>query len=98
MTEPDETLKDKPGDGDSQPDDEEVRALVRRALSPEALTKDVPDLLGGVQRRIRRRSRGKFFADGWSTGQARMGYVLVALLTLLLVVIAYYALGPMDVR
>jgi hypothetical protein len=83
---------------DDEQDDEEVRALVRRALSPEALTKDVPDLLGGVQRRIRKRSRGKFFADGWSTGQARMGYVLVALLTLLLVVIAYYALGPMDVR
>ena len=80
------------------PDDEEVRALVRRALSPEALTKDVPDLLGGVQRRIRRRSRGKFFADGWSTGQARIGYVLVALVTLLLVLLAYYALGPMDVR
>ena len=91
MTEPDEKV-------DDEQDDEEVRALVRRALSPEALTKDVPDLLGGVQRRIRKRSRGKFFADGWSTGQARMGYVLVALITLLLVVVAFYALGPMDVR
>jgi hypothetical protein len=91
MTDPEQKV-------DDEQDDEEVRALVRRALSPEALTKDVPDLLGGVQKRIRRRSRGKFFADGWSTGQARMGYVLVALVTLLLVVIAYYALGPMDVR
>ena len=91
MTEPDQKV-------DDEQDDEEVRALVRRALSPEALTQDVPDLLGGVQRRIRKRSRGKFFADGWSTGQARMGYVLVALVTLLLVVIAYYALGPMDMR
>jgi hypothetical protein len=102
MTEPDDRLKhDASHDADDlgeQADDEEVRALVRRALSPEALTKDVPDLLGGVQRRIRRRSRGKFFADGWSTGQARMGYVLVALVTLLLVLLAYYALGPMDVR
>ena len=91
MTEPDQKV-------DDEQDDEEVRALVRRALSPEAYKKDVPDLLGGVQRRIRKRSRGKFFADGWSTGQARMGYVLVALVTLLLVVIAYYALGPMDMR
>jgi hypothetical protein len=91
MSEPDQKV-------DDQEEDEEVRALVRRALSPEALSKDVPDLLGGVQRRIRKRSRGKFFADGWSTGQARMGYVLVALITLLLVVVAYYALGPMDVR
>ena len=77
MTDPDEHL-DPHAQGDAEEvDDEEVRALVRRALSPEALTKDVPDLLGGVQKRIRRRSRGKFFADGWSTGQARIGYVLV---------------------
>lgn len=91
--------RDGEGDGDDDgADDEEVRDLVRRALSPEALTKDVPDLLHGVQKRIRRRSRGKFFADGWSTGQARVGYVLIALVTLLLVLLAYYALGPMDVR
>jgi hypothetical protein len=99
MTEPDDDKLVSPApDHADEVDDEEVRALVRRALSPEALTKDVPDLLGGVQKRIRRRSRGKFFADGWSTGQARMGYVLVALVTLLLVLLAYYALGPMDVR
>ena len=98
MTDPVDPPKPETDDYVDQTDDEEVRALVRRALSPEALTKDVPDLLGGVQKRIRRRSRGKFFADGWSTGQARMGYVLVALGTLLLVVLAYYALGPMDVR
>ena len=70
----------------------------RCALSHESLGQGAPDLLEGVQRRIRRRSRGKFFADGWSTGQARIGYVLVALVTLLLVLVAYYALGPMDVR
>jgi hypothetical protein len=101
MTDPERPAQDDKQDAEEHAelvDDEEVRALVRRALSPEALTKDVPDLLGGVQRRIRRRSRGKFFADGWSTGQARIGYVLVALVTLLLVLLAYYALGPMDVR
>jgi len=98
MTKPDDPMPPAEEELADAPDDEEVRALVHRALSPEALTKDVPDLLGGVQRRIRRRSRGKFFADGWSTGQARMGYVLVALVTLLLVVLAFYALGPMDVR
>jgi hypothetical protein len=100
MTEPDpphDPLEHDPLP-DDETEDEEVRALVRRALSPEALTKDMPDLLGGVQRRIRKRSRGKFFADGWSTSQARIGYVLVALVTLLLVLVAYYALGPMDVR
>jgi hypothetical protein len=77
---------------------EAMRALVKRALSEDAIASDAPDLLRGVQRRIRRRSRGKFFADGWSTAQTRVGYVLVALLTLLLVALAYFALGPMDVR
>jgi hypothetical protein len=58
----------------------------------------VPNLLPGVQKRIRRRSRGKFFGDGWSTSQARVSYVLVALITLLLVAMAYFALGPMGAR
>ena len=88
-------------DDDVKLDDREeaqVRDLLKRALSNESIGRDAPDLLAGVQRRIRRRSRGKFFGDGWSTGQARIGYVLVALVTLLLVLVAYYALGPMDVR
>jgi hypothetical protein len=79
-------------------DDELVRNLLKRTLSTDVVAKDAPDLLGGVQRRIRRRSKGKFFADGWSTGQARVGYVLIALVTLVLVALAYFALGPMDVR
>ncbi len=91
MTEPDDAkLDDK--------EEAQVRDLLKRALSNESLGQGTPDLLEGVQRRIRRRSRGKFFADGWSTGQQRIGYVLVALVTLLLVLVAYYALGPMDVR
>jgi hypothetical protein len=59
---------------------------------------EAPDLLPGVQRRIRTRSRGKFFADGWSTTHARVNYALVGLLTLLLVVLAYFVLSPIDVR
>jgi hypothetical protein len=88
-------------DDDVKLDDKEeaqVRDLLKRALSHESLGQGAPDLLEGVQRRIRRRSRGKFFGDGWSTGQARIGYVLVALVTLVLVLVAYYALGPMDIR
>jgi hypothetical protein len=89
MTEPREPSEE-------ESDDELVRSLLKRTLATDA--KDAPDLLQGVQRRIRRRSRGKFFADGWSTGQARVGYVLIALVTLVLVAVAYFALGPMDVR
>ncbi len=89
MTEPREPSEE-------ESDDELVRRLLKRTLATDV--KDAPDLLQGVQRRIRRRSRGKFFADGWSTGQARVGYVLIALVTLVLVAVAYFALGPMDVR
>jgi len=91
MTEPREPSED-------ESDDEVVRSLLKRTLGTDVVAKDTPDLLRGVQRRIRRRSRGKFFADGWSTGQAKIGYVLVALVTLVLVALAYFALGPMDVR
>ena len=75
-----------------------MRELVKRAFSSDTLAKDTPDILRGVQRRIRTRSRGKFFADGWSTTQARQAYLLVAVVTLLLAAIAYYALVPMDIR
>jgi hypothetical protein len=77
-------------------DDDAMRALLKRSMSRDA--EDAPDLLAGVQRRIRARSRGKFFADGWSTQQARFSYVLVGLLTLLLVALAYFALSPFDIR
>jgi hypothetical protein len=91
MTEPQEST-------DEESDDELVRDLLKRTLAFDVVAKDAPDLLQGVQRRIRRRSRGKFFGDGWSTGQARLGYVLVALATLVLVAAAYFVLGPMDMR
>jgi hypothetical protein len=77
---------------------EAVRELVRRALKTDALAKDAPDILRGVQRRIRLRSRGKFFADGWSTSQGRQTHLLVALVTLLLAAVAYFVLVPMDIH
>jgi hypothetical protein len=91
MSEPDETHEE-------ERDDEAVKGLLKRALATEVVAKEAPDLLHGVQRRIRKRSRGKFFADGWSTGQAKVGYVLIALVTLVLVAVAYFGLGPMDVK
>ncbi len=73
-----------------------VRALIKRSLG--APLDDGggkrPDLLKGVQRKIRQRSKGKFYADGWSTSQARVNYVLIALVMLLLAGLAYYVLGP----
>jgi hypothetical protein len=91
MTEPG-GAKDGEGERDA------VRDLVRRSVANDPIAKDAPHLLLGVQRRIRKRSKGRFFADGWSTTQTRTSYVLIALATLLLVALASYALGPMDVR
>jgi hypothetical protein len=73
-----------------------MRALLKRSLGRDG--ENAPDLLAGVQRRIRARSRGKFFNDGWSTTQARANYALIGVLTLLLAVLAYYMLSPMGLR
>jgi hypothetical protein len=73
-----------------------VSDLLKRSLSVRQ--EDAPDLLVGVQRIIRKRSRGKFFADGWSTTQTRTSYLLIGLVTLLLVAVAYYALGTIEAR
>jgi hypothetical protein len=98
MTEQEQARPEPSDDDQIDAGEERIRALLKRALATEAVVKETPDLLAGVQRRIRRRSRGKFFADGWSTGQARLGYVLVAIVTLLLVVVAYFGMGPMALR
>ncbi|HEY1958802.1 MAG TPA: hypothetical protein VGH28_24475 [Polyangiaceae bacterium] len=76
-------------------EDNEIRALLKRSLGAEAKPKPV---LREVQRKIRQRSKGKFFSDGWSTSQARVSYALVAVMMLLVVAIAYFAMGPMGVR
>ena len=90
MTDPKRTESE---DGESRA----VRDLLRRSLT-EGHPSEVPDLVAGVQRRIRKRSKGKFFGDGWSLTQHRASYALIALTTLLLACLAYYALGPMDIR
>jgi hypothetical protein len=83
-------------DADEGPDARAMRALLKRSLARDV--ENAPHLLAGVQHRIRVRSRGKFFADGWSTTQARASYALVGILTLLLVALAYLMLGPIDFR
>lgn len=74
-------------------DDGAMRALLKRSLTAEAPSKPV---LGEVQRKLRERSKGKFYGDGWSTTQARVSYGLIGAVMLLIVVIAYLLLGPMG--
>jgi len=93
---------DDPGQEATPPEDEPsspdpMAALLKRSLagpSPQA----TPSILHDVQRRIRKRSRGKFFADGWSVTDARVSHAVIALAMLLILAIAYVALGPTGIQ
>jgi len=75
-----------------------IRALLKRSLEgPKSDPTPPKDFLRGVQKRIRTRSRGKFYGDGWSTSSSRVSYMLVATAMLVVIAIAYFALGPMGV-
>ena len=83
-------------DRDSK-DDDAIRALLKRSSDAGPAAAPQPDLLRGVQKKIRTRSKGKFYADGWSTSQSRINYGLVAVAMLVVIAIAYFALGPMGI-
>ena len=51
-----------------------------------------PDLLGGVQRRLQKRSGGKFYGDSWSRLAGILPLELIATLVLIALVVAYAAL------
>jgi hypothetical protein len=78
-------------------DDDAMRALLKRSLDAKSPAAPPRELLRGVQRRIRTRSRGRFFADGWSTSNSRINYALVAVIMLVIIGLAYFALGPLGV-
>ena len=80
------------------PDSDQLRDLLRRA-SATAPPPPKRDVLAGVQSRLRTRSEGKFYADGWSTREAnpRGTYLITAAVMLLLLVVAYWALVPGDI-
>lgn len=79
-----------------------VASLLKRSLAPvedelptssSSETKD-DVLLKNVQQKLRKRSKGKFYGDGWSTSQSKISYVLVAAVMLVTIVAVYLALGP----
>ena len=97
--------------GGEEDDVEEVEmpalsALLKRSLaepagdSPEPTADDAEKnrlLIASVQKKLRQRSKGKFYADGWSTSQSRVSYALVAGIMLVVIVAVYFALGPMGI-
>lgn len=71
-----------------------VREMLRGAIAePEAL----PDLTRGVQQKLRVRSGGKFYADGWSTVKhpPLNTYLITSLMMLFVTCVIYALLAPL---
>lgn len=101
MSPPGNTIDDKGTPTPSGPvgpdaDDASMRNLLRSALSVEGTP--TPDVLPGVQRRIRQRSRGKFYRDRWAveTHPPINTYLITALLMLAILLVAYALLRPLS--
>jgi len=94
MTE-DDLNEEAPPSGaiEDAPDSMAMRSLLQRSL-PEAPRVEEGAILHDVQRTIRRRSRGKFYGDGWSTSQTRTAYALMAVAIVMLVALAWFAMIP----
>lgn len=93
------------GDGDDEGegsgavslDELDLRDALRGALRPPTGTV-APKLLSSVQRKIRIRSRGKFYGDGWSTAEKpRSTYLVTSILMLVVVALVFLALIPWSV-
>ena len=104
--------KDADADAEANVEEVEVpalSALLKRSLAapaaPETAATTTPQepseqdrvLLLAVQRKLRQRSKGKFYADGWSTTHSRVNYALVAGVMLVVIVAVYLAMGPMGI-
>jgi hypothetical protein len=82
------------GEPPAEIDDVDMRDLLRSALRPPQGSV-APDLVRGVQRRIRTRSRGKFYGDGWSVARSpRSTYLITSILMLVLIVFVFFVLIP----
>lgn len=96
MTKPEDETP-SPSDLSNESVDSGVRDLLR-SLDDEPAP-DV-DVLTGVQRKLRERSGGKFYADGWSTTKQPpvATYLVTGLVMLAVVVVSYLALSSLSGR
>jgi hypothetical protein len=79
-------------------ENEELGAELRSALKGAAREPAPPDVLAGFQRKLRERSRGKFYADGWSTSRHPPinTYLITSLIMLAVLSIIYALLAPLS--
>ncbi len=99
MTHPSEPSLDstQPADSEIEPAElARIQHLLRGALDEDPGKS--PDVLRGVQRKLRERSGGKFYADGWSTTRYApiSTYFVTSLLMLSFVVFIYLVIHPLS--
>ena len=93
-TDPSSDLEANEAAAPAQEPDDSLRSMLRGALREE---EPPPNVLAGVQKRIRERSKGKFYADGWSTAKhpPLNTYLVTSLLMLAILGISYALLSPL---
>jgi hypothetical protein len=79
------------------PEGEELAADLRSALKGAA-AEPAPDVLAGFQKKLRERSRGKFYEEGWSTSRhaPTSTYLITSLIMLAILGIIYAMLAPLS--
>ena len=84
-----------PPETKEDPDAAETAAATANATAEAPKEAAPPDLLAGVQRRLQKRSGGKFYGDGWSTARSpRSTYLITSLLMLVLIALVFFILVP----
>src|SRR5438105_15191506 len=104
MTEADEMSEKGKGPNGSDPNasapvpEEDLGAALSSALKGGGEGGPTPDVLAGFQRKLRERSGGKFYEDGWSTSRHPPvnTYLMTSLLMLAVLGLIYALLAPLE--
>ena len=79
-------------------ENEELAADLRSALKGGSREDAPPDVLAGFQTKLRERSGGKFYEDGWSTSRHPPinTYLITSLMMLAILGLIYALLAPLS--
>jgi hypothetical protein len=88
------TLADHEASRTEEPAEGDAPSWLLGALRDEPPT---PDVLAGVQKKLRERSGGKFYADVWSTSKQPpiLTFFVTSALMLVVILVAYAILAPL---
>jgi len=95
-------MSETPGEGVApaapETESEELAPDLRSALKGGAAEDAPPDVLAGFQKKLRERSGGKFYEDGWSTSRHPPinTYLITSLMMLAILGVIYALLAPLS--